>query len=61
VNYRDWGTMNIQCICLRLAKLIIDEIDAVRAKHHGFSDEELDVIVNYDIKFRLGRDAGEEE
>lgn len=42
-------------------KPIIDEIDRVLAEHYGFTDEELDFIINYDIKYRMGRDAGEEE
>jgi hypothetical protein len=29
--------------------------------HHGFTDEELDFIINYDIKYRMGRDAGNDE
>ncbi len=29
------------------------------AKHYGFTDEELDFIINYDIKYRMGQDAGE--
>ena len=44
-----------------LSKPIIDEIDSVLAKHYGFTDEELDFILNYDIKYRMGRDAGEGE
>ena len=31
------------------------------AVHYGFTAEELDFIVNYDIKYRLGRDTGGEE
>lgn len=42
------------------AKLIIDEIDQVLARHYGFTDEELDFIINYDIKYRMGKDAGED-
>lgn len=30
-------------------------------KKIGFADEELDYILNYDIKYCLGRGAGEEE
>jgi hypothetical protein len=33
----------------------------VLAKHYGFTDEELDFILNYDIKYRLGLDGSEEE
>jgi len=36
------------------SKPIIDEIDGLLAKHYGFTAEELDFIVNYDIKYRLG-------
>ncbi|MBI4325330.1 MAG: SAM-dependent methyltransferase, partial [Chloroflexi bacterium] len=44
------------------SKPILDEIDRVLARHYGFTAEELDFILNYDIKYRLGRDAegGEE-
>ncbi|MXY48850.1 MAG: SAM-dependent methyltransferase [Gemmatimonadetes bacterium] len=37
------------------SKPIVDEIDRVLAEHYGFTDEELDFIVNYDIKYRMGR------
>jgi hypothetical protein len=43
------------------SKEIIDEIDRVLAAHYGFTDEELDFIINYDIKYRMGRDAESEE
>ncbi len=43
------------------AKPIIDEIDRVLAAHYGFTDEELDFIINYDIKYRMGRDAGADD
>ena len=38
----------------RLSKFVIDDIDRVLAEHYGFTDEELDFIINYDIKYRLG-------
>ena len=31
------------------------------AGHYGLTAEELDCILNYDIKYHLGRDTGEEE
>ncbi|MEW6418744.1 MAG: hypothetical protein AB1480_11595 [Nitrospirota bacterium] len=43
----------------RLSKPFIDEIDRVLAKHYGFTDEELDFIINYDIKYRMGRESEE--
>jgi hypothetical protein len=36
------------------SKPIIDEIDELLAKHYGFMEEELDFIINYDIKYRMG-------
>ena len=42
------------------SKPIIDEIDKVLAKHYGFTEEELDFIINYDIKYRMGEELGEE-
>jgi len=39
------------------SKPILDEIDGVLAKHYGFTAEELDFIVNYDIKYRMGGEA----
>lgn len=38
------------------AKTILDEIDRVLAMHYGLSAEELDFIVNYDFKYRMGRE-----
>lgn len=43
------------------SKPILDEIDTVLAGHYGFSEEELDFILNYDIKYRLGRDTEAED
>jgi len=37
-------------------KAILHEIDRVLAVHYGFTDEELDFIINYDIKHRMGRE-----
>lgn len=41
-----------------LSKPIIDEIDQILAEHYGFTDEELDFIINYDIKYRMGVEEG---
>jgi tRNA1(Val) A37 N6-methylase TrmN6 len=45
----------------RKSKPIIDEIDTVLAKHYGFTDEELDFIINYDIKYRMGKELESED
>ena len=57
MDFKKHGKMRIQCIYPRLGKVIIDEIDKVLAKHYRLTDEELDFVVNYDIKYRLGADA----
>lgn len=46
---------------VRESKPIIDEIDTVLAQHYGFTDEELDFIINYDIKYRMGKELGNED
>ena len=51
---RQTGEVRIQSFTPSLSKPIIDEIDSVLAKHYGFTNEELDFIINYDIKYRMG-------
>ena len=45
------------------SKPIIDEIDGVLAEHYSFTEEELEFIINYDIKYRMGQndDEGDDE
>ncbi|MBQ1883490.1 MAG: hypothetical protein II165_00590 [Bacteroidales bacterium] len=52
-----WNIINI---IPSLSKPLIDEIDKILATHYGFTDEELDFIINYDIKYRMGDELGEE-
>ncbi|MBI5675311.1 MAG: Eco57I restriction-modification methylase domain-containing protein [Nitrospirae bacterium] len=54
------GTTETQSFKIQKSKPIIDEIDRVLAKHYDFTDEELDFIINYDIKYRMGRESEEE-
>ena len=55
MSFKDVGPLNIQCLFPGRSKRIIDEIDSVLAKHYGFTDDELDYIINYDIKYRMGK------
>jgi hypothetical protein len=48
------GRTETQSFKIQKSKPIIDEIDRVLAQHYGFTDEELDFIINYDIKYRMG-------
>lgn len=45
----------------KFSKPIIDEIDTVLAEHYGFTEEELDFIINYDIKYRMGKELENEK
>jgi len=38
------------------SKDIANQIDTVLAQHYGFTEEELDFIINYDIKYRMGKE-----
>jgi len=40
----------------RSSKSIIDKVDCVLAEHYSFTAAELDMILNFDVKFRLGSD-----
>jgi hypothetical protein len=55
------GEVKIQSFSPSLSKPIIDEIDTVLAQHYGFTEEELDFIINYDIKYRMSGGEGKEE
>ena len=39
----------------KLSKLIIDKIDSLLSEHYSFTDDERDFLINYDIKYRMGR------
>jgi hypothetical protein len=56
MRFKD-DVLKVQCIIPRFSKPILDEIDRVLARHYGFTAEELDFIINYDIKYRLGRNT----
>lgn len=53
-NQKQTGTIRLQSFRSSLSKSIIDEVDVVLAKHYRLTDEELDFIINYDIKYRTG-------
>ena len=53
-DQRQTGRTTTQSFKIQYSKSIIEDIDRVLLKHYGLTDEELDFIVNYDIKFRMG-------
>jgi hypothetical protein len=42
------------------SKDTIDKIDCLLARHYGLTDEENDFSVNFDIKYRMGQDDGDD-
>ncbi len=61
ILYKTTGWIEYDEFYPRESKPVADDIDTVLARHYGLTAEELDFIVNYDIKYRLGRDAEAEE
>ena len=59
-NYKTSGRVEYDEFYMKLSKPIIDEIDKLLASHYGFIEEELDFIINYDIKYRMGDELNEE-
>jgi hypothetical protein len=41
---------------MKLQKSTIGKINKVLAKHYDFNKGELDFIINYDIKYRMGKE-----
>ena len=58
VRYKATGAVDYDEFNVKKSKQIIDRIDSILAKHYKFTDEELDFIINYDIKYRMGADDG---
>ena len=51
--YAKAGAVSTLQINMRQSKELIDDVDRLLAKHYGFSDEELDFVINNDIRYRL--------
>ena len=54
------GKTGSYTVYARKSKHIIDDIDRILARHYGFTGEELEFIVNYDIEYRMGRENNNE-
>jgi tRNA1(Val) A37 N6-methylase TrmN6 len=61
VNYQATGTITYREYYIKKSKLIIDKIDKLLAGHYDFTGEELDFIINFDIKYRMGIEPENEE
>ncbi|MFN6035339.1 MAG: hypothetical protein ACK48B_15170, partial [Dolichospermum sp.] len=60
-NYKTTGKVIYDEYYPKLSKPIIDEIDKILAEHYGLTEAELDFIINYDIKYRMGKELEEED
>ena len=45
----------------RLSKAYFDKVDRLLAEYYGFSTQELDFIINYDLRFRIGQESTDED
>jgi len=55
------GETGSYTIYARKSKHIINDIDRLLAQHYHFTEEELDFILHYDIKYRMGIKGEPEE
>jgi len=61
INSKTKGSIEQKQFVVNKSKSIIDEIDKVLAEHYKFNYEELEFIINYDLKNRMGKELLGEE
>ena len=49
--------LTVQCIIPKASKPVIDEIDGALAEHYGLSAIVRNLLINYDIKYRMGQNG----
>ena len=54
------GKTETQSFKIQKSKMIIEKIDLALSQAYGLSDDEIDFIINYDIKYRMGGADDEE-
>jgi hypothetical protein len=61
--YKTTGQVEYDEFNPKASKGLFDQVDELLAKHYGFTVEELDYIINYDIKYRMGEElfAGDDD
>ena len=59
--YKKYGQLKMQVFQPRLSKSICDDIDSILSVHYLFTHEELDFVINYDIKYRMGKELNSGE
>ena len=53
-------TLTVQCIIPKRSKAIIDQIDKALGRYLRLTVEEVDFIINYDVKYRMGQEGPED-
>lgn len=59
-NQTRTGLVELQTFFVPKSKPLIDKVDRVLSEHYPLSPNELDYIINYDIKYRMGDELFEE-
>jgi hypothetical protein len=60
-QYKNRGAVRFAQFFPKKSKGLINEIDSALAESYGFTEEELDFIINYDIKYRMGDELNLDE
>ena len=60
IQYKKFGKRRIQFIFPKMSKPLIDDIDRELARYYGLTPEEVDFLVNYDLKYRVGVGGSDE-
>jgi len=58
---RNKGTTETQSFIISKSRPIINQIDGLLAKYYGFTQNELDYILNYDVKYRMSKELENDE
>ena len=59
--YKTSGRVEYDEFYPKLSKSIIDEVDRILASHYAFTEEEIDFISNFEIKYRMGDELFDDE
>ena len=59
-NQKQTGKIETQCFKIQKSKPLIDRIDEAVGPHYGLGREEVEFLMNYDIKYRLGVEEDDE-
>lgn len=55
IRHKASDSIELEEYYMLYSKPLLDKIDAVLAHYYAFTDEELDFIIHYDIKYRMGK------